>query len=79
MNNTYTIFLICIEIFASFSLSTGWPNNDSDDMKSFYPGTVLETGYDIIFFWVLRMLFMGNFLTGNVVLLTYYTLTVSGE
>ncbi|OCT14925.1 valine--tRNA ligase [Paenibacillus pectinilyticus] len=34
----------------------GWPN-DSEDMKRFYPTSVLVTGYDIIYFWVARMIF----------------------
>ncbi len=37
----------------------GWPNNDADDLKTFYPTNVLVTGYDIIFFWVARMIFSG--------------------
>ena len=37
----------------------GWPNMDSDDLKTFYPTNVLVTGYDIIFFWVARMIFSG--------------------
>lgn len=36
----------------------GWPN-DSAALKSFYPGNVLVTGFDIIFFWVARMILMG--------------------
>lgn len=36
----------------------GWPN-DSEDMKRFYPTSVLVTGYDIIYFWVARMIFQG--------------------
>ena len=34
----------------------GWPE-DTDDLKKFYPTSVLVTGYDIIFFWVARMIF----------------------
>ena len=37
----------------------GWPNKDSEDLKTFYPTNVLITGYDIIFFWVARMIFSG--------------------
>ncbi|MBR1425152.1 valine--tRNA ligase [bacterium] len=37
----------------------GWPNIDSDDFKKFYPTTTLVTGFDIIFFWVARMITMG--------------------
>ncbi len=36
----------------------GWPN-DTDSLKTFYPGQVLVTGFDIIFFWVARMIMMG--------------------
>ena len=37
----------------------GWPNTESDDFKKFYPTSVLVTGFDIIFFWVARMITMG--------------------
>ena len=37
----------------------GWPNEDSEDLKFFYPTSTLVTGYDIIFFWVARMIFSG--------------------
>ena len=40
----------------------GWPEQ-SDDLKAFYPTTLLETGLDIIFFWVARMVMMGLQLT----------------
>ena len=36
----------------------GWPEN-TEDLKYFYPTDVLVTGYDIIFFWVIRMIFSG--------------------
>ena len=36
----------------------GWPEN-TEDLKHFYPTSVLVTGYDIIFFWVSRMIFSG--------------------
>ena len=36
----------------------GWPD-DTEEMKYFYPTDVLVTGYDIIFFWVVRMVFSG--------------------
>ena len=36
----------------------GWPR-DTDDLDYFYPTSVMETGYDIIFFWVARMMMMG--------------------
>ena len=37
----------------------GWPNK-TNELKKFYPTSVLVTGFDIIFFWVARMLMMGN-------------------
>ena len=43
----------------------GWPEN-SEDMSYFYPTSVMETGYDIIFFWVARMVMLGIELTGEV-------------
>ena len=42
----------------------GWPK-DTDEMKYFYPTDVLVTGYDIIFFWVIRMVFSGLEQTGE--------------
>ena len=38
----------------------GWPNQ-TEDLKKFYPTSVLVTGYDILFFWVARMMIMGLF------------------
>lgn len=43
----------------------GWPN-DPDALKTFYPGNVLVTGFDIIFFWVARMIMMGIKFAGDV-------------
>ena len=43
----------------------GWPNESSEDFKYFYPTDVLVTGYDIIFFWVARMIFSGCEHTGK--------------
>ena len=37
----------------------GWPNKETEDLKTFYPTNVLVTGYDIIFFWIARMVFSG--------------------
>ncbi len=42
----------------------GWPG-DTDDFDYFYPTTVLETGYDILFFWVARMIMLGIENTGK--------------
>ena len=35
----------------------GWPNEEAKDYQRYYPTNVLVTGYDIIFFWVARMIF----------------------
>ena len=43
----------------------GWPNMDSEDLKFFYPTNTLVTGYDIIGFWVSRMIFSGLAYTGK--------------
>ena len=42
----------------------GWPK-ETEDLKYFYPTNVLVTGYDIIFFWVIRMVFSGYEHTGS--------------
>ena len=36
----------------------GWPDRDAEDLHRFYPTQVMETGYDIIFFWVARMIML---------------------
>jgi valyl-tRNA synthetase len=43
----------------------GWPDK-TESLKAFYPGQVLVTGFDIIFFWVARMIMMGIKFTGKV-------------
>ncbi len=43
----------------------GWPN-ETPDLKRFYPTSVLVTGFDIIFFWVARMMMMGLKFIGDV-------------
>lgn len=43
----------------------GWPESTSD-MQRFYPTTMMETGYDILFFWVARMIMLGLEFTGQV-------------
>src|SRR4029079_9840881 len=43
----------------------GWPE-ETEDLKTFYPTNVLVTGFDIIFFWVARMIMMGLKFTGKV-------------
>ncbi|WP_342598521.1 valine--tRNA ligase [Psychrobacillus sp. FSL H8-0483] len=37
----------------------GWPNTENEEFKKYYPTNTLVTGYDIIFFWVSRMIFQG--------------------
>ncbi len=49
----------------------GWPDQ-TKDLARFYPGSVLETGYDILFFWVARMIVMGLFETGDIPFHTVY-------
>ncbi|MDS9385770.1 class I tRNA ligase family protein, partial [Streptococcus pneumoniae] len=43
----------------------GWPDVDSADFKRYYPTSTLVTGYDIIFFWVSRMIFQSLEFTGR--------------
>jgi valyl-tRNA synthetase len=43
----------------------GWPDVDAADFKRYYPTDCLVTGYDIIFFWVSRMIFQGLEFTGK--------------
>ncbi len=49
----------------------GWPE-DTGDLRYFYPGSVMETGYDILFFWVARMIMMGLEDTGDIPFHTVY-------
>lgn len=49
----------------------GWPR-DTNDYSKFYPTSLLETGRDIIFFWVARMVMMGIHLTGSIPFHTVY-------
>ncbi len=50
----------------------GWPDTGHADFKNWYPTTHLETGYDIIFFWVARMVMLGQELTGALPFHTVY-------
>ncbi|WP_276210367.1 valine--tRNA ligase [Heyndrickxia coagulans] len=43
----------------------GWPDEEAKDYKRYYPTDTLVTGYDIIFFWVSRMIFQGLAFTGK--------------
>jgi len=49
----------------------GWPDQ-TEDLKLFYPTSLLETGMDILFFWVARMVMMGIHLTGQLPFKTVY-------
>lgn len=49
----------------------GWPE-ESLDFKTYHPTTVLETGYDILFFWVARMILMSTYLVGTIPFKTVY-------
>jgi len=55
-----------------WSFSTlGWPN-ETEDFKTFHPLSVMETAYDIIFFWVARMILMTTYLLGDIPFRTIY-------
>jgi len=55
-----------------WTISTlGWPKQ-TPDLKTFHPTSVLETGYDILFFWVARMILMTTYLTGEIPFRTVY-------
>ena len=43
----------------------GWPEK-TEDLKNYHPTTVLETGYDILFFWVARMILMSTYTIGQI-------------
>uniref|UniRef100_A0A8D9FI69 valine--tRNA ligase n=1 Tax=Cacopsylla melanoneura TaxID=428564 RepID=A0A8D9FI69_9HEMI len=45
--------------------SVGWPNTNSSDFQQLYPLTFMETGHDILCFWVARMVMLGSFFTGQ--------------
>jgi valyl-tRNA synthetase len=49
----------------------GWPD-DTPDLRFFYPTSVMETGYDILFFWVARMIMFGLEMTGEAPFHTVY-------
>ena len=49
----------------------GWPE-ETTDLKTYHPTNVLETGYDILFFWVARMILMSTYLLGEVPFRTVY-------
>ena len=49
----------------------GWPK-ETPDMRAFYPNSVMETGFDILFFWVARMIMLGKKMTGEFPFHTVY-------
>ena len=49
----------------------GWPEK-TEDLEIYHPTTILETGYDIIFFWVARMILMTGYLLGDIPFKTVY-------
>ena len=49
----------------------GWPE-ESPDLHAYHPTNLLETGYDILFFWVARMILMSGFLLGDIPFHTVY-------
>ncbi len=50
----------------------GWPDTKHPDYEKYFPTQVMETGYDILFFWVARMILMSSFATGKVPFYTVY-------
>ncbi|OXV05687.1 hypothetical protein Egran_06547 [Elaphomyces granulatus] len=60
----------CLDTWFSSGLwpmaTLGWPNTENSDFKQFFPTSLLETGWDILFFWVSRMIMLSLKLTGEV-------------
>lgn len=50
----------------------GWTDKDSTDLAKFYPNNIMETGHDIIFFWVARMIMFARYATGKYPFETVY-------
>ena len=53
----------------------GWPNEEAADLAKFFPTQVMETGHDILFFWVARMVMMSYGMTGK---LPFHTVFLHG-
>ncbi len=49
----------------------GWPD-ETEDLERYYPGSVMETAYDILFFWVARMMMLGEWFMGREPFQTVY-------
>lgn len=66
----------CLDTWFSSGLwpfsTMGFPQTETEDFKKFYPTSVLVTGFDIIFFWVARMITMGLEFTGKAPFSTVY-------
>ncbi len=68
------------DTFDTWFSSSQWPmttlgfnyRQPTDDFKAFYPTTIMETGYDILYIWVARMIMMGLYMTGQVPFKTVY-------
>ncbi|MCL4397941.1 valine--tRNA ligase [Patescibacteria group bacterium] len=65
------------DTFDTWFSSGQWPfstlmTTKPGDFEKFYPTTVMETGYDILFFWVARMIMLGLYVTGKVPFKTVY-------
>lgn len=52
--------------------TSNFKHQTSNDFKEFYPTQVMETGYDILFFWVARMMMLGLYMTGKLPFETIY-------
>ncbi|MBI2064151.1 MAG: valine--tRNA ligase, partial [Candidatus Yanofskybacteria bacterium] len=58
---------------ALWTFSTlGWPDENSPDLKTYHPTTFMNPGYEILFFWVARMILMSGFLLGEIPFKTVY-------
>ena len=56
----------------------GWPNTKAVELKRYYPLSLMETGHDILFFWVARMVMMGHIVTDSLPFkVRYLSATVS--
>jgi valyl-tRNA synthetase len=65
------------DVFDTWFSSGQWPfatlmTGKKDDFKKYYPTSVMETGWDILFFWVARMIMLGIYKTGKVPFKTVY-------
>jgi valyl-tRNA synthetase len=75
----FSFILSCFYLFSFFVSSglwpfatVGWPNTQDVNYAKYYPSSVLETGDDILFFWVARMVMLGLELTDQLPFHTVY-------